>query len=262
MSNRILITGANGLVGTALRRALDGRYPLRALGRRATEGIESVAADIRDRAAIRPAFADVACVVHLAAALPSKGSAGQDLIDVNVTGTFNVFDAAREAGVKRIVFASSGAAISGWEKEAPYAALVSGKDEPRPASWPMLTHETPIRPGGLYGATKAWGEAIGRWLADTQPISVLCVRIGHVTASDRPEALPRSRSIWCSQRDVVQMFTRCIEAPADLRFDIFHASSRNALGYRDLEHARAVLGYVPEDSAEEALQAGTAPTAR
>jgi len=251
MSNTILITGANGLVGGALRRALAGRHSLRALGRRPTEGLESVAADITDLAAIRPAFAGVGCVVHLAAALPSKGATGQYLIDTNVTGTYNVFEAAREAGVQRIVFASSGAAISGWEREAPYAALVSGKDEPRPASWPMLTLDTPIRPGGLYGATKAWGEAIGRWYADQFGISVICVRIGHVTASDRPEALPRSRSIWCSQRDVVQLFTRCIEAPPALRFDIFYGSSRNELGYRDLEHAREIVGYVPEDSAED-----------
>ena len=252
MTDRILITGANGLVGRALHRALDGRYPLRALGRQPTEGLESVAADIRDLAAIRPAFEGVGCVVHLAAGLPSKGAKGQALIDVNVTGTYNVFEAAREAGVKRVVFASSGAVISGWEKDPPYAALVSGKDEPRPASWPMLTHDTPLRPGGLYGVTKAWGEALARSYADQHAMSMICVRIGHVTASDRPEALPRSRSIWCSQRDVVQMFVRCIEAPASLGFDIFHASSRNALGYRDLEHGREVIGYVPQDSAEDA----------
>jgi uronate dehydrogenase/NAD+ dependent glucose-6-phosphate dehydrogenase len=88
-------------------------------------------------------------------------------------------------------------------------------------------------------------------------MSVLCVRIGHVTASDRPEALARSRSIWCSQRDIVDLFTRCVEAPPSLRFDIFFGSSRNALGYRDLEHARDVVGYVPKDSAESAMQASS-----
>ncbi|MEO8701236.1 MAG: NAD(P)-dependent oxidoreductase [Kofleriaceae bacterium] len=247
---KILITGVNGLIGGVVRRALADRYELRGLGRTPVDGLDSVTADLVDLAAIKPAFVGIDCVVHLAAGLPSKGSAGQAMIDVNVTGTYNVFEAAREAGVKRVVFASSGAVISGWEKTEPYATLVSGKGEPRPAHVPMLTHETPIRPGGLYGATKAWGEAIGRTYADQHGISVLCVRIGHVTASDRPEALPRSRSIWCSHRDVAQLITRCLEAPATLAFDIFYGSSQNELGYRDLEHGRDVLGFVPEDSAE------------
>jgi hypothetical protein len=80
-------------------------------------------------------------------------------------------------------------------------------------------------------------------------MSVLCVRIGRVKDEDRPTSA-RDRSVWCSQRDVVRMIEACIEAPDRLRFDVFYATSNNRYGYRDLEHARAVLGWSPLDSAD------------
>ena len=117
-------------------------------------------------------------------------------------------------------------------------------------SWPKITHETPVRPRGLYGASKVAGEAIGRHFADSTDLSVICLRIGHVTAEDRPTSA-RDYSIWCSQSDIAQMVERCIAAPAELAFDIFYAVSDNRWGYRDTEHARQVVGYVPEGRAED-----------
>ena len=66
---------------------------------------------------------------------------------------------------------------------------------------------------------------------------------------DRPTS-PRHYSVWCSHRDVAQMLEKCITAPAELRYDVFYAVSNNRRGYRDLVHAREVLGYVPQDSAD------------
>ena len=148
-----------------------------------------------------------------------------------------------------MIFASSGATVTGYELEAPYAALVAGQYAGL-TTWPMLTHETPVRPAALYGVSKVYGEALGRQYADEHGLSVLSIRIGRVKAEDRPTT-PRDFSVWLSQRDVVQILERAIEAPAALRHGIFFAVSDNRWSYRDLEHARRVLGYVPQDRAED-----------
>jgi nucleoside-diphosphate-sugar epimerase len=166
-----------------------------------------------------------------------------------VVGTYNVFEASRLAGVRRVVFASSGAIVSGIERVAPYDALVAGRYD-EVTRWPMLTHESPDRPMSLYGCSKVWGEALARHYADTYGLSILCVRIGSVNEADRPMS-PREFSVWCSQRDVAQIIERCIAAPDSLRFDVFFAVSDNRWSYRDIAHAREGLGFVPEDHAED-----------
>jgi nucleoside-diphosphate-sugar epimerase len=244
----VLVTGMSGLIGGAVRRRLEGRYDLRALNRRAVTGVPCHQADIADLDAIEPAFEQVDTVVHLAAI--AHGGTGWDLVlSHNVIGAYNVFEAARRRGVKRVVFASSGATVTGYEQNAPYAALAAGRYDEVPA-WSMLTHESPVRPVGLYGCSKVWGEALARHYADAHNLSAICLRIGAVTPEDRPlEA--RQFSVWCSQRDVAQMIERCIEAHDSVRFDVFYVVSDNRWSYRDLDHARAVVGYQPQDRAED-----------
>ena len=245
---RVLITGMSGLIGEAVRRRLDGRWALRALNRRPVAGVETHRADIGDLDAIAPAFRDVDAVVHLAANVQANPPWEAVLRD-NVVGTYNVFEAARRAGVKRVVYASSGATVSNIERDEPYAALTAGRYD-EVAEWPVLTHESPTRPHGLYGCSKIWGEALARHFADTAGMSMICLRIGHVSAEDRP-VKPREFSVWCSRRDIAQMVERCLAAPQSLRFDVFFVTSDNKWGYRDLEHARAAVGYAPEDRAED-----------
>jgi len=243
----VLVTGMSGLIGRALRKQVDGRYDLRALNRSAVEGLPCHQADIADLEAIKPAFAGVETVVHLAAQVGNP--AWEAVLRHNITGTYNVFEAAREAGVKRVVFASSGAAVSGIEADKPYSDLVAGRYEGL-TSWPLLTHLSPLRPSGLYGASKVWGEALGRHYTDAHGLSVICVRIGRVHAEDRPRSA-REFSVWCSQRDIARFLESCVDAPEAVRFEIFFCTSRNKWGYRDLEHPRAVLGWEPLDAAED-----------
>ena len=244
----VLVTGMSGLIGGALRRHLDPEaYELRSLSRRAVEGVPSHQADIGDLDAIQPAFAGVDTVVHLAAAVGSPPF--EAVLHTNVVGTYNVFEAARRANVARVIFASSGATVSAWERDEPYRALVDGRYDGL-RDWPMITHETPLRPAGLYGASKVWGEALGRHYADAHGLSVICVRIGRVRAEDRPRE-PREFAVWLSQRDVARMVERCLAAPPTVRFDVFFVTSRNRWGYRDLDHARAVVGFEPIDAAED-----------
>lgn len=245
---RVLVTGLSGLIGSAVRRALGERWTLSGLNRRPVPGVPCHQADIADLEAIAPAFAGVDAVVHLAAVTDLE-AAWADVLRTNIIGTYNVFEAARRAGARRVVYASSGAVVSGWEREAPFAALAAGRYA-EVATWPRLTHETPPRPAGLYGCSKIWGEALGRFYADRHGLSVVCLRIGAVTAEDRPTT-PRQYAVWCSQRDVTRAIALAVEAPANLRYEVVYVTSDNRWGYRDLTHTRAVLGFVPADRAED-----------
>lgn len=244
----VLITGMSGLIGGALRRRLEGRYELRALNRSRVEGVPCVQADIGDLEAIQPAFAGVDHVIHLAARAHGGGT-WQEILHHNVAGTYNVFEAARRAGVRRVVFASSGAVVSSCEREEPFASIAAGRYAGL-ADWPRLTHESPPRPAGLYGVSKVWGEALARYFSDAHGMSMIGLRIGAVNAEDRP-TVPREFSAWLSQRDATRAFDLALAAPATLRFAVCFVTSDNAWSYRDAAHAREVLGFEPADRAED-----------
>ncbi len=244
----ILVTGLGGLIGGAVRTHLGDRYELRGIGRRSgPSNVPWHVADIADLDAILPAFDGVDAVVHLAAVVGTNAEL-EAYVRANVVGTYNVFEAARRAGIRRVVCASSGATISAVEREEPFRSLVEARDGNVPRV-PILTHESPLRPSSLYGCSKIWGEALARHYADAHGLSVICLRIGAVNARDQPRA-PRELSVWCSQRDVARMIGACLAAPASVGFDIFYVTSRNRRGYRDLEHAREVVGWEPVDSAD------------
>lgn len=220
-----------------------------ALNRRPVKGIPTTQADLSDLEAIRPAFDGQDTVIHLAAKAGNQYP-WEELLQTNVVGTRNVLEATRDAGCKRLIFASSGATVTGWEHDEPYKALVEGRHDDVPERWKMLRHDMPTRPRGVYGATKVWGEALCRDVADSSPVSVLCLRIGYVNAEDCPQH-PRHFSIWCSQRDVAEAIALAVEAPPELHFDVFFVNSHNRWGYRDLTHAEEAVGFVPQDAAED-----------
>ena len=148
-----------------------------------------------------------------------------------------------------MIFASSGAATSGCEHDEPFKALAEGRYDDVPDRRPSVNHETVPRPNGIYGSSKVWGEALARHYADTTAMSMICLRIGLVNEEDRP-LVPRHFSVWCSQRDIVQMIDKCIEAPDSLHYDIFYVVSNNKWGYRDVSHGREMVGFEPQDEAE------------
>ena len=188
-------------------------------------------------------FNGVDTVVHMAAYL---GPDDREQIGVNVTGTYNVFEAAREAGVTRIVFGSSGAVQSALEKDEPIKAMVEARIDDIPDPRPIVTHMDLVRPGQVYGAVKIFGEALGRVWAERYGISALCIRLGRVRPENRPMN-PREAAVYLSHRDAAQIVRRCVEAPRELLFDIFYGVSDNFLRYRDLDHSREVIGYTPQD---------------
>ena len=243
---KVLFTGMSGLIGQVCQRELGDSYELSALNRRSVAGVPCLCADISDLEAIRPAFEGVDVVVHLAAI--AKGDATwEEVLPHNVVGTYNVFEAARAAGVGRVISASSGAAVSDSERDMPYRALVEGRYDDV-EGWEKLEPSV-VRPSGLYGCSKLWGEALARHFSDAWDLSMICIRIGAVNEADRPRSV-REFSVWCSQRDIAQMIQRCIEAPESLKFATFYAVSDNKWSYRSLDNARRELGYEPRDQAE------------
>lgn len=228
---RVLITGAAGHIGRALRQGLRGRYypalrlsdiaPLGEPG----PGEELHAADIRDLAATEATMEGVDCVVHLAAV--AAEDAWERVLDLNIAGTYNVFEAARRKGVRRIVFASSNHVIGYYRREQ------------------VIDLGVLPRPDSRYGVSKVFGEALGRLYADKYGLSVACLRIG--SFRERPETA-RDLGTWISPRDAVQLVQRCIEAP-DYHVIVVYGVSANTRS-RWSNAGVEVLGYRPEDNAE------------
>jgi len=250
---RVLITGASGLIGGLVISQLGEKYELSGLSRRAVEGIPHRQADITDAEAIKPAFEGIDSVLHLAAATDDSITEHWDTtMATTVSGTLNVYEAAREAGVKRVVFMSSGCVQLGyeWDDRYPYDVLANGPDDQVPETWPMVDLTWPVRPDSPYAVGKLFGENLGRLYADKHAISTLVIRLGAVLDSDRP-TLRRLYPGYLSQSDCVQMIDKCLEAPDDLLYDVFDAISDNRLRWRSTDHAKEVLGWKPIGNSDE-----------
>lgn len=242
---QVLVTGASGLIGTDLIEAIKTIHQVRTLSRRFIPNYCGVQADINDKSALDSAMSGIHTVVHLAAVLPDSDD-DQLLMSVNVAGTYNLFEAARNHGVQRVVLASSGAISGGYMQDPEIKQIVAGKQDKDGNNGTMISELDSPRPTGMYAVTKLWGEALGRYHSETYGISVICLRLGRVILDDTPEDELRE-SIHLSRRDAVQAITKSIEAPSTLRFACFFVSSDNSNRWRDNESARKNIGYVPQD---------------
>jgi uronate dehydrogenase len=227
---RILITGAAGGIGRVLREKLRGRYPairlsdVKPLGS-AAPGEELVVADMQDIEAMERLMAGVGAVVHLGGT--SVEAPWEPVLRNNIIGLYNVYEAARRQGVKRIVFASSNHVIGFYRREA------------------TVTAESPPRPDSRYGVSKMFAEGLGRLYADKHDMEIVNIRIG--SFQEKP-LNPRMLGTFISHRDMVQLVERCLEAK-DVHFEIVYGVSRNTRNrWRDDFAAR--IGYNPEDDAE------------
>ncbi|MEZ4680620.1 MAG: NAD(P)-dependent oxidoreductase, partial [Caldilineaceae bacterium] len=160
--------------------------------------------------------------------------------------------AAQEAGVKRVVFMSSGSTMCGyeWDDERPYGKLAAGAVDEVEKPWPLIDYTDLPRPDSPYAVGKLFGEQCGRWFADRYGMSVLCIRLGAVLDTDKPK-LVRHFPGYLSQADAVQMIDRCLAAPMTLNYDIFDAISENSTRWRDTSHAKEVLGWEPTGSSDQ-----------
>ena len=248
---KVLITGVTGLIGGIVLNDLKGDYEVAGLARRPMEGIMHIQGSITDLQSILPAFEGQDAVVHLAADA-SMFAPWESALPNNFIGTYNVYEACRIHGVKRVVFASSNHATGMYERDHPYHHIVKGEYD-KVDVWPIpqVNHKSEIRPDGYYGISKAYGEAMGRYYMEEHGISVICLRIGSLVAWNNPTRDIRNFATWLSHRDQAQLVRKSLEAPQSLRFDIFYGVSNNKWRFWDTEHGREVIGYQPQDNAEE-----------
>ena len=265
---RVLITGAHGLIGNLVYARLSAQpdqYDVQGLDKNAEPSAHTApgarvtipperlhVADLGDVAALLRAMSGAHTVIHLAA--DPNGRAGwESVLANNIIGTHNVFEAARQAGVQRVIFASTNQVVFGYGGDEARLALAAGRmadvslGAPRP-----IEHTQPTRPLNDYACSKVFGEALAHMYAYTHGLSCVCLRIGWVVPDDQVPS-PRAATLWCSQRDIVQLVERCVNAPDSLRFDVFFGQSDNQHNFVDIDHARQVLGYAPQDRAEERL---------
>jgi nucleoside-diphosphate-sugar epimerase len=265
---KVLVTGAYGLIGNLVYARLAAQpdvYDVYGMVRRARASeraamtsylelpVEKLRlADLTDFAAVQRAVAEVDVVVHMAA--DPNGNAGWESVhNNNILGTYHLFEASRLAGVRRVIFASTNQVVFGYRVDEPYASLFAGHFDDLPAEAIRPIFQTqPTRPLNHYACSKVYGEALAHMYAHAHNLSCICLRMGWVTADDQLPN-PKARILWCSQRDIVQMVERCILAPFSLRFDVFFAQSDNQYNLVDVTHARHVLGYAPQDRAEDRL---------
>ena len=227
------MTGAAGRIGTMLRSRLarPGRVlrllDVAPLPAPAGAGEEPVLASVTDMAAVTAACRGADAVIHLGGI--SSEDAWAPILDVNVNGTYTVFEAARRAGVPRVVFASSNHAVG-------FAPA---------ASFPVPDGAAPA-PDTYYGVSKAAGEALAALYAHRYGLEAVCVRF--LSCFDRP-LNPRMLATWLSPDDAGRLFEACLTAPAPGYRVVYGVSANTRGGWVSLDGARA-LGYQPRDDAE------------
>jgi uronate dehydrogenase len=242
MMQNVLITGAAGDIGTRLRKLLRGVYPhLRGSDMRKpadlAAGDDFILADLTDLAQVDKAVSGMEGIIHLG----GHGVEGswETILNANIIGCYNLFEAARRAGVKRVVFASSNHAIGFYPRSQRIGVNVR------------------VRPDSRYGVSKAFGEALGSLYADKHGLRVTCLRIGNVT--DVPADETRL-SIWVKPEDLAQLMRIGLEHP-DIHFEIFYGVSDNAASFWDNSRA-AHFGYRPQGRGEDYREAALAAQAK
>ena len=225
----VLITGAAGNVGSHLRRELAGKYNLRLSDivpiKELAPGEKSAHGDVAKMADMLRVTRSVDAIVHLGGF--SAEGPWESILQANIIGCYNVFEAARRNGVKRVLFASSN-----------HAAGFYKRDE-------KIDHRVYPKPDSRYGVSKAFGEQIGSLYADKYGLEVFCMRIGNVNVTPPDK---RRLSIWISPRDLARLVSAGIENPK-ISFEIVYGVSDNRRSWYDNSNARR-LGYQPQDDAE------------
>ena len=238
----VLVTGAAGRIGSFFAEHARDKYALRLMVRGDEEGIDAiraygevVEADLGDLERLKAICEGVDTVVHMAGD-PGPSSLWQSLLETNIIGTYNIFAAAKTAGVKRVIYASSIHAVSGY-----------------PPDVQVKTSE-PVNPGDVYGVSKCFGEALCRYMAEKEGVSAIALRIGAFQPLDsvRDEKGIGMLDSFVSHRDLDQLINRCIDVE-NVQFAVLHGLSDNRFKRLDISDARELVGYAPQDDSTEEL---------
>ncbi len=238
----ILMTGAAGGVATQIRPYLRETYPDLLLSDRVPvtdlqPGERFAAAELDDLDAVRAVCRGVHGIVHLGGF--SVEAEWATIHPANIVGCYNLFEAARLEGVRRVVFASSNHAIGFYERSR------------------RIGTDHRVRPDGYYGVSKAFGEALGSLYADKHGLGVMSIRIGNVAA--KPADL-RRLSIWLHPEDLTQLIRIGLDHP-EMHNEVVYGASDNARSWWDNEAAFR-LGYTPRHQAEDHVDHALAEQAK
>ncbi|MGW2824887.1 NAD-dependent epimerase/dehydratase family protein [Streptomyces sp. NPDC001443] len=227
----VLLTGAAGGLGTLMRELLPAHgYTLRLFDLLPVEGEpDAITADLADREALREAVQGVDAIVHLAGI--SLEAPFEKILRANIEGTYNLYEAAREEGVGRVVLASSNHAVG-------FTPAPRGDD-------PLIPVDTPRRPDTFYGLSKSFGEDLAQLYWDKHGLESVSVRIG--SCFPEPTSV-RMLSVWMSPADGARLFHAALTAE-HVGHTVVYGSSANTRLWWDLSSARA-LGYEPQDDSE------------
>ncbi|MGA8046532.1 MAG: NAD(P)-dependent oxidoreductase [Dermatophilaceae bacterium] len=229
---KVLITGATGKVGLPLADRLKGDYDIVQQGR--TPKSEEQAkvlrrVDLTRYADVLELMDGIDTVVHLAGEASPEGE-WESVLSANIVGYRNVLEAARESGVRRVVFASSNHAMGMYDRH---------------EDWPVYPHHLP-RPDSLYGVSKVFGETLGRFYHDEHGLDVINLRIGHYSEDPTGTDEDILLAMWLSGDDLVQVVRQAVEAA--VRYGVYYAISDNPNRRWDLTNTMLELGYRPRDS--------------
>jgi len=239
---RLLLTGAAGGLGRVLRPRLKAYCDVLRLSDLADLGAAAAGEEVsqvplQDAAAVHGLLEGVDAVVHLGGV--SVEAAFDPILQANIVGTYNLYEAARKHGVKRVLFASSNH-VTGFYRQ----------DE-------VLDTNALPRPDGLYGVSKAFGENLARFYFDRYGIETACLRIGSSFAEPKDR---RMLATWMSFDDLERLVVSCLTAPL-VGYSVVYGMSDNRTQWWDNTKAKH-LGYVPQDSSEPfraAVEARQAP---
>lgn len=234
---RVLVTGAAGNIGSYFAEHSHGKYELRLMIREGEDGRalagygEVVTGELGNLERMKELCRGMDTVVHLAGD-PSPSATWDSLLPNNIVGTSNAMVAAKSAGCRRLIYASSIHAVSGY-----------------PADVQVKTSE-PVNPGDLYGVSKCFGEALGRYMAEQEGLSVIALRIGAFQPLETVESKGgvALMDAFVSRRDLNQLIERSIDAE-NLQFAILQGLSNNRFKRLDISDARTLIGYEPQDDA-------------
>lgn len=241
--NLILVTGSAGRIGQAVVKELQRRgQPVRGFDLRPTPGlVDSCVGGITDADALQRALAGVTTLIHLAAT-PDDADFVSELLPNNLLGVYLVFEAARKAGVRRMILASSGQVV--WHQRLRGPLPIDANVQVTPRYW--------------YAATKVFLEAAGRAYSETHGISVIAVRLGWCPRTPGQVAeIAADRAfqdVYLSPGDAGRFFACAAMTSEEIPFAIVYATSKPVHEYfYDLDEAGRLLGYEPREQWPEGI---------
>lgn len=246
-SPRVLITGAAGVVGSALGPRLADRYDLTLVDRRRAPSVQRI--DLTRGRGLTACFEGHDAVIDLAA--DPRAEAPWDVVrENNLQAGMRTLEEARRAGVPKVVVASSNHVTGLYERDEPYRSIVNGDyGGLNPGDITPIRVSDPVRPDGFYAVGKVAIEAAGRFYAEEHGLCVICLRIGTVRREDVPSR-PRHFSTLLTHRDLAHLVTCCLDAPCEPGFAVYYGVSANTWRFWDLSDAASGIAYHPADDAE------------